>query len=138
MDKQQLFSGKICPYCGNETIFVDSAQVYHGKSYGMIYLCRPCQAWVGVHRGTNQALGRLANAELRRWKQKAHACFDPLWKRKMEKGFTKKEARKAGYRWLSIEMNLPFEETHIGMFDVEQCQKVVELCTPYLNRLLLN
>jgi hypothetical protein len=55
-----------CPYCGQPAIYVDSAAVYRIGSYGMIYLCRPCQAWVGVHPGTDQPLGRLANAELRR------------------------------------------------------------------------
>ncbi|MEQ9672389.1 zinc-finger-containing protein [Coleofasciculus sp. G2-EDA-02] len=134
MDKRLILSGKICPYCGRETEFTDSAKVYHGKNYGMIYLCRPCQAWVGVHSGTDKALGRLANAELRRWKQNAHACFDPLWKRKMQKGFSKAEARNAGYKWLSQQMNLPPQETHIAMFDIEQCKKVVELCRPYSER----
>ena len=31
----------------------------------MIYICKPCDAYVGVHKGTDKALGRLANKELR-------------------------------------------------------------------------
>lgn len=38
-----------CPYCGERAEFVDSAEVYHGQSYGLIYLCRPCDAYVGCH-----------------------------------------------------------------------------------------
>lgn len=57
----EKLTGHICPYCGCFAEFVDSSCVYNGKSYGMIYLCRPCVAWVGVHKGTDNALGRLAN-----------------------------------------------------------------------------
>ena len=54
----------MCPYCGERAVYTNSKEVY-GRSYGMIYLCRPCDAYVGVHDGTAKPLGRLANAELR-------------------------------------------------------------------------
>ena len=57
-----------CDYCGREAEFVDSKIIY-GRSYGKIYLCRNCMAYVGVHKGTDKPLGRLANAELRNWKR---------------------------------------------------------------------
>ena len=66
-----------CDYCGRETEYVDSKVIY-GKSYGKIYLCRNCMAYVGVHKGTDKPLGRLANAELRNWKKAAHAVFDSV------------------------------------------------------------
>ena len=122
-----------CHYCDQAADYVDSSEVY-GRSYGMMYLCRPCLAWVGVHKGTNKPLGRLANKELREWKIKAHAAFDPLWKKKMLKGFSKKEARNAGYRWLAKQMGICREDCHIGMFDVEQCKQVVEICTPLIGK----
>ena len=49
-----ILSGKICPYCGNRTEYVDSSVIY-GRSYGMIYLCWDCMAYVGVHKGTDRA-----------------------------------------------------------------------------------
>ena len=110
-----------CPYCGNRAKFVDSKVIY-GRSYGMIYLCRPCDAYVGVHKGTDQPLGRLANAELRDWKKRAHAQFDPIWQRGQFKG-----NRGAAYDWLSKQMDLPKSETRIGMFDVSQCKRVVSV-----------
>jgi len=72
----------ICPYCGKNAVLTDSAVVYHGRSYGMIWLCRPCWAYVGTHKNSRKhaPLGRIANAELRDWKKKVHAAFDPLWK----------------------------------------------------------
>jgi len=116
--------------------------VYYGVSYGMIYLCRPCDAWVGVHKGTDTPKGCLANKELRQWKMKAHAAFDPLSeaklrKRREERGqdYKKVWARGSGYRWLSQKLGIPSAECHIGMFDVETCKRVVELCQPFAQKL---
>ncbi len=111
-----------CDYCGRLAEFVDSKVVY-GRSYGKIYLCRNCMAYVGVHKGTDVPLGRLANAELRYWKKAAHAAFDPLWKRGPFRYH-----RDVAYGWLARKMGLPFEQTHIGLFDVSQCKKAVRIC----------
>jgi len=120
-----IMAGKICPYCHEPTEYVDSSEVYR-QSYGMIYLCRQCRAWVGVHRGTDQALGRVANKELRGWKIKAHDAFDKIWiKRRL--------SRDNAYYWLALQLELPRELTHMGMFDIEQCKKVVEICNKALN-----
>ena len=121
---------KTCPYCGNPTQYVDSSKVY-GRSFGMIYLCEPCKAWVGVHKGTNKALGILANAELRELKKQAHEYFDPLWQRKMKQGYSKGKARRLAYQWLSEEMGTDICDTHIGMFNVTQCKRVIALCKRY-------
>ena len=110
-----------CDYCGRRAEYVDSKIIY-GKSYGMIYLCRNCMAYVGVHKGTDKPLGRLANAELRRWKKEAHAAFDPLWQRGRFRG-----RRNDAYRWLAEQMGIPVEETHIGMFDIEQCRRAIQI-----------
>ena len=87
----------------------------------MIYLCRPCDSYVGVHKGTDNAKGRLANKELRKWKIDTHAAFDPIWKADLNKGEPKHVVRNRVYARLSKEMNLPITETHIGYFDIEQC-----------------
>jgi len=51
-----------CPYCNNPAVYVDSVVIYR-RSYGMIYWCRPCDAYVGVLKGTDIPFGTLANAE---------------------------------------------------------------------------
>lgn len=127
----EIFSGKICPYCDKQTEYVDSVVIY-GKSYGMIYLCKPCDAYVGVHKGTDKSLGRLADKELRYWKKMAHASFDKLWRKKMMKGINKHEARTSAYKWLSNVMDIDINYTHIGMFDIQQCKTVVEICKKWL------
>jgi len=121
-----------CPYCGGDAELVDSAEVYDGRSYGPIYLCRPCQAWVGVHKAGPlkwEPLGRLADAELRQWKRRAHDAFDVLWKAKMATGYSKGIARRLGYRWLADTLGIEEHRCHIGMFDVDQCRRVVEVCS---------
>ncbi len=110
-----------CDYCSRRAEYVDSAVIY-GKSYGMIYLCRSCNAYVGVHKGSDKPLGRLANAELREWKKRAHAAFDPIW----QYGRFRRR-RNAAYEWLAEKMGLTKEETHIGMFDVPQCKQVIQI-----------
>ena len=117
----------ICHYCGQYAEFVDSSEVYK-KSYGMMYLCRDCKAYVGVYKGTNKPLGILANYELRTWKKRAHAAFDPLWKLY---GLSRSDA----YKMLSKRMNIAPKFTHIGMFDVDDCKRVIEISTSYLNSL---
>lgn len=100
----------------------------------MIYYCDLCDALVGVHKGTKQALGRLANKELRFWKKRAHLYFDNLWKQKMQQGFSKTKARHNAYKWLSDAMEIEPKYTHIGMFGVEECKEVVKLCLPYFKK----
>lgn len=116
----------ICLYCGKEAVYVDSKEIY-GRSYGMIYLCRECDAYVGVHNGTDKPLGRLANKELRQYKMAAHAAFDPIWK-------SEAMSRHKAYDWLSSQINLPIAETHIGMFDVERCKRVIKICNEWSDK----
>ena len=141
---EEVISGKICPYCGSPSEYVDDIEIYKTKSYGMAYRCEPCDAHVGTHKGRpTEALGRLANQTLRRHKNAAHRAFDPLWKRKAvqlresghvkTKGLAKKRARTAAYMWLAGQMNIKNEHCHIGMFNEEQCLTVVELCRPFNN-----
>ncbi len=119
-----------CPYCGRKPVYVDSKEVYL-RSYGMIYLCRPCHAWVGVHKNTNKPLGRLANKELRYWKKRAHFFFDQLWQKAIAQGRTKRQARLDAYTWLSEELRIDFDHCHIGMFSILDCKKVEVVCKPY-------
>jgi ssDNA-binding Zn-finger/Zn-ribbon topoisomerase 1 len=136
VDEPRVIAPK-CPYCGRTSRLSDSAEVYQGRSFGKLWLCRnypDCDAYVGVHRGTERPLGRLANKELRRAKKAAHDCFDQLWRYKVERGSTHRDARNAGYRWLSEKLGLPPAECHIGMMDVRECERIVKLCAPYLRR----
>ena len=112
-----------CRYCGHEVILTSNAEIY-GKEYGngKCYLCRNCRAFVGIHTGTTIPLGTLANDELRKARNEAHKLFDKLWKSP-----TRIMTRYEAYKWLANKMNLKIEETHIALFEIKQCNKVIEL-----------
>lgn len=131
-----------CPYCGGSAVFHNSsAFIYNGKDFGPVHACENfplCDSFVGCHPGTNVALGRLANNELRFWKKEAHKYFDQLWiSKKINKIYRvflpDTSNRKKAYIWLSQKLRISIDDTHIGMFDVDTCKKVVEICKPYCN-----
>ena len=112
----------ICPYCQTMARLADSKEVY-GRSYGRIYLCSnypECDSYVGIHRGTKQAKGTMANAELRKIRIRVHHKFDRLW----QSGEMK---RAEAYGHLASLMGIPKGETHIAMFDLDQCRKALEV-----------
>lgn len=118
----------LCPYCGEHAELVGGHVVYPHRPdlrARWFWLCRPCGAYVGCHKGTISPLGRLANAELRAAKIVAHAAFDRLWN-----GTNLR--RKDAYRMLAHRMGIPAEECHIGMFDAEQCRRVIDVCKTFL------
>jgi len=51
----------------------------------------------------------------------AHEAFDPIWR----EGFM---SRHEAYTWLAQALNLTPNDCHMGMFDQEMCQKVVDAC----------
>lgn len=111
-----------CPYCSGPSALVSGDVIYphrpdlHEKKF---YSCASCNAYVGCHPGTVVPLGRLANAELRLAKNRAHSVFDPLWR---DGSMRRVEA----YKWLAQSLGIPRKQAHIGMFDVAQCKAVVD------------
>lgn len=117
----------ICPYCKQPARFVDNAEIY-GKRYGRFYMafwCQPCDAMVGVHENDPaRPLGTMANKELRQWRIKAHAAFDPFWQLdpSSEDGDRPELSRSAVYAWLS---EIIGEEVHVGQSDVQRCAAII-------------
>ena len=113
----------LCDYCGTVATLVGGNKVYpHRKDLYKknFWLCETCGAYVGTHRN-DIPLGRLADAELRIEKRKAHKAFDPLW----QKG---KQTRSEAYIWLAKKLEINEDQCHIGMFDSDMCKKVVSIC----------
>ena len=116
----------ICPYDGAEAELIKKEKMY-GSHYrfGYMWVCKnypECDSYVGCHGNSVRPLGHLANHELRWWRRKAHFEFDKLWKRE-------KIDRVEAYKQLSEKMDISRNECHIGMFGIEQCKKVIEICT---------
>lgn len=120
----------ICPYCDTPATLVEHGdQLYpYRRDFGMLWACT-CGAYVGCHPGSILPLGRLADRELREAKKAAHAVFDPIWKKEIENGAKHRAARTFGYAWLAKELGISPDQCHIGWFDVEQCQRVIDICT---------
>lgn len=118
-----------CSYCGEDAKLVGGAAIYPHRPdlFGLkFWQCEPCGAYVGCHKagvgygnGT-RPLGRLANAELRAAKSKAHAVIDPYWR---EGRLRRTEV----YARLATLMGMPPGKTHIGEFDLFQCNKAIQL-----------
>lgn len=123
-----------CPYCGRGASLVDSKAIYR-ESHGMVWLCNPCQAWVGVHKndGKNRPLGTLANEETRHARRMAHERFDPIWQARTAKNKSKNKTRGEAYAWLAEHLGIPADDCHIALFDLKTCVRVVEICVlvPY-------
>lgn len=72
--------------------------------------------WAEVARESEEKVLSRARVE-------AHDFFDMLWDARRGGWMRRSEA----YVWLAEQMKLPIEWVHIGMFDVEQCRRVVRL-----------
>ena len=114
----------LCPYCGKPAQLVGGDIIYPHRPdlfEKRFWNCSPCHAYVGCHPGTETPLGRLADAELRKVKMAAHAAFDPLWK-------NGSMSRSQAYVWLSQTLSIHPDDCHMGMFDVDTCDRVVSAC----------
>lgn len=112
----------VCPYCGSKSVLTSGDMVYQHRPdlhRKMFYVCQPCGARVGCHED-GRPLGTLANRELRLSRLRCHSLFDKLWKSGRMK-------RKAAYTWLAKFMELPSKDAHIGKFNIEQCNKLIEV-----------
>lgn len=123
----------LCAHCGAPARLTNGREVYpHRKDLRTLrlWVCTPCDARVGCHKkgartdvgvsdGT-MPYGTPANAELRRARSMLHKRLDPLWKEAPKK--YRHRARRRAYRVLSRKLGLSREETHIGMFDLDQCR----------------
>lgn len=107
----KVIQGKICWYCGTKTELKNT-------EYGYQYKCPQCGAYVGCHKGTKKALGRVADKELRAAKMLAHKAFDVIWK-------TGYMSRSEAYKWLGEKLDLPKKYVHIGYFGIDTCTRVV-------------
>ena len=126
-----------CDYCGEFAKVVTGEMVYPHRpdlKRLVFYYCDNghAPAYVGTHKVSLKPLGRLADKELRKFKSAAHIAFDPLWK--THKIF---KSRGKAYNWLSNSLGIKGELTHIGMFDIDTCKKVIDICDKKLGESFL-
>lgn len=108
-----------CPDCGSTAVLKDSAIIY-GRSYGPVWICPrfpTCQCFVGCHKGSEVALGTLANGPTRSWRKAAHSVFDLIW----QKGPSSR-----GQAYAALAQHLGVDKIHIGESDAATCRRIVE------------
>lgn len=134
---REIITSVACDYCRAPAKLVSGDKLYPHRpdlAIKQFWNCPRCQAWVGCHADTHKPHGRLADAQLRVWKVRAHSLLDPIIRRRFERKaladptYTFAMARGGRYKRLSELMGITPKETHIGLFSVEQCRRVVELC----------
>jgi len=125
-----------CLHCDGACRLTDGKEVYphRGDLWSKpFWVCDPCGARVGCHPGTTDPLGHAANAETRRARSMLHdRMLDPIWKTadrlyqidsRQERKKVLRVARRRTYAFLAEKMGLTTDETHTGMFTVEQCRE---------------
>lgn len=121
----------VCGYCNKPAELVTGREIYPHRSDlagAKLWSCKPCDAYVGCHKGTDRPMGRLANKELRAAKIATHAVFDKLWRQCLM-------SRDEAYRWLAEALGIESKHCHIGMFDIETCERAKLLCIEMLDEL---
>lgn len=112
-----------CDYCERDARLAVGAELYPRRpelATRVFWRCDPCGAHVGCHPGGTSPMGALANYELRKARSAAHLAFDPIWQNGRMK-------RRDAYYWLSRQLGVRWRDCHIGLFDLPQCQRVVEI-----------
>lgn len=110
-----------CPCCGQAVELINNCELY-GRSFGewpYMYICFPCDTYVGTHKYTDLPLGTMAGLDLRYWRKRAKGPFlDKV--RDFYRG-----NRNQAYQELANAMGIPRQECHFGMFSIEQCQSAL-------------
>lgn len=63
---------------------------------------------------------------LRSYKNTVHMYLDGIWKNCTYPG----KARTVLYKWLATQMGLSKSETHISLFNIEQCKQAIKILRP--------
>lgn len=114
----------LCLHCKTPARLTDGEEIYpHRRDLWQkpFWICT-CGAYCGCHPGTYRSLGMPANKETRNARSMLHdRALDPLWK-PLPAGERNKR-RKQIYAYLGQAMGLPPEQTHTGMWTIEQCRE---------------
>lgn len=119
-----LFPRK-CNICGGKVIYTKNDYVY-GKQLGsgFCYFCTQCFAYVGTHKSRpKEALGLLADEQMRKGKMYCHEIFDSFWKGKNKARYKRTRL----YWYLADELGIPVEYAHFGYFDLDLLRKAYKV-----------
>ncbi len=127
-EQKLIFTARLCAYCGAVPELRTAREVFgeQATGNGRYYVCPGCGARVGCHRYSDQAMGRVASAELRKLRERAHKVFDLVWRD------GHKRSRYNAYSWLALRLGMPRHLVHMGYFDEGECRRVTTICARFL------
>lgn len=119
----------MCPYCNSPAVLQPAEVVYRGtgSTYGKLWVCSNyprCNAYVGVHKGTDAPLGSLGNPMTRQHRITAHDVFDQLWC-----GAGARMRRSEAYNMVAQALGV--ESVHIGGADIATCERIIRVVQDY-------
>lgn len=112
-----------CLHCSAFGEAVLGRDLFEGQrelAWRVFWRCNQCDAHVAAH-ADGRPLGYPANLETRRARNHVHHTLDPMWKHHPHPEIKRERL----YKNLSVKMGLPIEKTHIGMFDLAQCEQAL-------------
>lgn len=114
-----------CPYCGRTAVLRKAEYVHKENAReSYLYVCSAypsCDSYVGVHEGTLEPKGTLANGDLRHKRIETHRLFDAIWKNGIL-------SRRDAYRWMQDTFCLSESQAHIAAFSEYRCDCLMREC----------
>lgn len=124
-EKSYLPQPSNCDSCGSLNVAFATNDIIYGVKRGdwpWCYYCIDCRAGVGCHPNTTFPLGTMADKETRLYRLKAHNEFDKLWA-----GEDRFMTRTKAYQWLAEQLNIGFEDCHMGQLSLDQLRTTIDL-----------
>lgn len=112
-----------CGECGSPMVLRFSTK-YEQHFYGCSRFPE-CSGTHGCHKD-GRPKGTPTNKAGKKARIKAHSIFDQLWKPDSPLG-PRRLRRSDAYTWMRKAMKLSSSEAHIGMFDIAQCEQLIQL-----------
>lgn len=105
-----------CNICGGKVKF-NRCDKFKSRS-GFVYYCTQCHAWVGTSPAKpTEALGELANKEMRKKRRDLHEWFDKLWVNRAD--------REKYYDKLAVALGK--SECHFSQMSMEELEKAKKI-----------
>ena len=107
----------ICNICGGKVVLIKTGSKNPRSDY--IYKCLKCNATVGTHPNTKDALGFLGNEQTKAKRKEIHLWFDRLYQRHND--------REQLYYKLAAELGIEKEQCHFSQMSDEMLDKSLEI-----------
>jgi hypothetical protein len=109
---------EVCRYCRSPVSLVSAEEVYPGMGLeAKLYFCEGCGARVGVHEGTDDPVGYLADAELRRWRRVLHEALRELRKPRFY--------QKSVHGLIREALGVPRERARVAMLSIGEVKNMI-------------